>query len=204
MPIFPITAGDSRFGSFNLSPARFLKTSRNFRFYRNNHTKIFKMKYNWSKFYTWTFKCRPRGLRIKPNFPIINQVKSLLWKKAKHGKKDGRQFRVSSVKEKYIAWNSTIRGVINSSSFRNLAKVKVLLYVMCVEAISVLQMEVKMILIDTRTLKTISDMWITDKDIWMQHNNKEFWNNRYWCKVNGCKIRPKSSKSWAAFFWFFG
>ena len=46
MPIFPITAGDSRFGSFNLSPARFLKSSRNFRFYRNNHTKIFKMKYN--------------------------------------------------------------------------------------------------------------------------------------------------------------
>ena len=110
-----------------------------------------------------------------------------------YGKKDGRQFRVSSVKEKYIAWNSTIRGVINSSSFRNLAKVKVLLYVLCVEAISVLQMEVKMISIDTRTLQRISDMWITDKGMWMQHNNKEGY--RFWCKVNDCKIRPKSSKS---------
>ena len=46
-------------------------------------------------------------------------------------KKDGRQFRVSSVKEKDIAWNSTIRrSVINSTSFKNRTKVKVLLYVL--------------------------------------------------------------------------
>ena len=64
MPTLPITAGDSRFESFNLSPAQFSKSSRNSRFYRDIHTKIFKMTYNWQKFYTWTFKCRPRGLRI--------------------------------------------------------------------------------------------------------------------------------------------
>ena len=50
--------------------------------------------------------------------------------------------------------NSTIRGVTNSNLFRDPGKVKVLHYVLCVEAISVLYMEEKMIsidLIDTRT-----------------------------------------------------
>ena len=86
-----------------------------------------------------------------------------------------------------------IRGVINSSSFRNPAKVKVLLYVVCVEAISLLHMEEKMRSIDTRTLQTISDMWIRDKDIWMQHNDKESY--QFWCQVNDCKLRPKTTKS---------
>ena len=67
------------------------------------------------------------------------------------------------MKEKDIVWNSTIRSVINSSSIRNRAKVKVLLYALCVEAISVLHME-KMISIDTRKLQRISDVWIRNKD----------------------------------------
>ena len=53
-----------------------------------------------------------------------------------------------------IVQNSTIRGVTNSNLFRDPGKVKVLHYVLCVEAISVLYMEEKMIsidLIDTRT-----------------------------------------------------
>ena len=45
--------------------------------------------------------------------------------------------------------NLTILGAINSNSFRNLPKVKVLLDVLCVEVISVLHMDGKMILIDT-------------------------------------------------------
>ena len=45
--------------------------------------------------------------------------------------------------------NLTILGAINSNSFRNLPKVKVLLDVLCVEVISVLYMDGKMILIDT-------------------------------------------------------
>ena len=75
MQTLPITAGDSRFGRFNLSPIRFLESNSNSRFYRDIHTKISKMTYNWQKFYTWTFKCRPRRLRIlssfKLDFPII-------------------------------------------------------------------------------------------------------------------------------------
>ena len=39
--------------------------------------------------------------------------------------------------------NSTILGVINSNLFRNPGKVTVLLYALCVEAISVLHMEEK-------------------------------------------------------------
>ena len=45
MPTVPIPAGDSRFRSFNSSPAQFLKSCRNSRFF-NIHTKIFKMTYN--------------------------------------------------------------------------------------------------------------------------------------------------------------
>ena len=37
MPTHPIPAGDSRYGSFNLSPARFLKSCRNSRFFRYTH-----------------------------------------------------------------------------------------------------------------------------------------------------------------------
>ena len=37
MPTLPIREGDSRFGSFNLSPARFLKSCRNFQFFRYTH-----------------------------------------------------------------------------------------------------------------------------------------------------------------------
>ena len=43
---------------------------------------------------------------------------------------------------------------------RNIGQVKVLLYVLCVEAISVLHMEEKMISIDTRTPQSIRDMLI--------------------------------------------
>ena len=43
---------------------------------------------------------------------------------------------------------------------------KVLLYVLCVEVISVLDMEEKMISVDTRTPQSIKDMWIL-------HNNKK-------------------------------
>ena len=49
------------------------------------------------------------------------------------------------------------------NSLRNLGQVKVLLYVLCVEAISVLHMEEKM-LIDTRTPQSTRDMWILCKD----------------------------------------
>ena len=45
--------------------------------------------------------------------------------------------------------NLTILGAINSNSFRKPPKVKVLLDVLCVEVISVLHMDGKMILIDT-------------------------------------------------------
>ena len=33
-----------------------------------------------------------------------------------------------------IVWNSTTGGVINSNSYKNLARIKVLLFVLCVEA----------------------------------------------------------------------
>ena len=65
--------------------------------------------------------------------------------------------------KKNIVWNSTIGGVIKSSSFRNPAKVKVLLYIPRVEVISVLHMEEEMTSIDKRTRQRISDMWIRDK-----------------------------------------
>ena len=54
-------------------------------------------------------------------------------------------------------------------------------------------MEEKIISIDTRTLQSISDKWIRDKDMWMQHNGKESY--RFWCKVNDCKLRPKVVKA---------
>ena len=41
---------------------------------------------------------------------------------------------------------------------------EVLLYVLCVEAISVLHMEEKMISIDTRTPQSVRDMWILRND----------------------------------------
>ena len=37
MPTLPIREGDSRLRSFNLSPARFLKSCRNFQFFRYTH-----------------------------------------------------------------------------------------------------------------------------------------------------------------------
>ena len=40
MPILPIPVGDYHFGSFNLSPARFLKSCRNSRFFRYTHQDI--------------------------------------------------------------------------------------------------------------------------------------------------------------------
>ena len=46
MPTLPIPTGDSRFGSFTLSPARFLRSCRNSRFFRYIHTKSFKMTCN--------------------------------------------------------------------------------------------------------------------------------------------------------------
>ena len=55
-----------------------------------------------------------------------------------------------------------IHGVINSNKFRNLGKVKVLLYVLCVEAISVLPIEEKMIAIDTSKPQSTRDMWMLD------------------------------------------
>ena len=45
-----------------------------------------------------------------------------------------------------------------NNSLRNLGQVKVLLYVLCIEAISVLHMEEKMISIDTRTPQSLKDM----------------------------------------------
>ena len=112
--------------SFNLSPARFLKSSRNSRFYKDIHTKIFKMAYNWQKFYTWNV--------VPDDFEFCFHLSWIFWllpskivtvqKFKTYEEKDGRQFRVSSVKEKNIVWNSTILGVINSSSFRNPVKVK--------------------------------------------------------------------------------
>ena len=62
--------------------------------------------------------------------------------------------------------NSMIRGVTNSNSFRNPGKVKVFCHILCVEVVSVLRMEEKLMSIDTRTPQSISDMW-------MLHNNKE-------------------------------
>ena len=45
MPTLPIPAGDSHFGSFNLSPTRFLKFCRNSQLL-DIHTKILKITYN--------------------------------------------------------------------------------------------------------------------------------------------------------------
>ena len=61
-----------------------------------------------------------------------------------------------------------------------------------------LHMEEKIIPIDTRTLQRTSFMWIREKDVWMQHNDKE--NYRFCCKVKDCKLRLKSSESQTAFF----
>ena len=47
-----------------------------------------------------------------------------------------------------------------NGSLRNLGQVKVLLYALCVEVISVLHMEEKMMSIDIRTPQSIRDMWI--------------------------------------------
>ena len=49
-----------------------------------------------------------------------------------------------SKRKRYVKFND---------SLRNLGQVKVLLYVLCVEAISVLHMEENMISIETRTLQ---------------------------------------------------
>ena len=51
-----------------------------------------------------------------------------------------------------------------NDSLRNLGQVKVLLYVLCAEVISVLHMEEKMISIDTRTPQSVRDMWILRND----------------------------------------
>ena len=66
-----------------------------------------------------------------------------------------------SMKKKYY---STIRGVKSWNSFRNPGKVKVLLYELCVEAISVLYIEEKMISIDTRKPQSIRNMWMLRND----------------------------------------
>ena len=47
-----------------------------------------------------------------------------------------------------------------NNSLKNLRQVKVLLYVLRVEAISVLHMEEKILSIDTRTPQSVRDMWI--------------------------------------------
>ena len=51
-----------------------------------------------------------------------------------------------------------------NDSLKNLEQVKVLLYVLCVEAISVLYMEEEMISIDTKTPQSIRDMSILRND----------------------------------------
>ena len=61
--------------------------------------------------------------------------------------------------------NSTIRGVINSKSFRHHGKVKVLLLVLCMEAISVLQMGKN----DINRHKTPQSI----RDMWMLHNDRK-------------------------------
>ena len=82
--------------------------------------------------------------------------------------------------------NSLILSVQDSNPFRNPGKMKVLLYVLCVEAISVYYVEEKKILLDTRTPqnKGICECCTTTKKI-----------NRFWCKLSNCKPRPKSSES---------
>ena len=47
-----------------------------------------------------------------------------------------------------------------NDSLKNLGQVKILFCVLCVETISVLHMDKKIILIDTRTPEKIRDMWI--------------------------------------------
>ena len=72
-------------------------------------------------------------------------------------------------------------------SLRNLGQVKVLLYVLCVEAISVLHMEEKMISIDnkdTSKYKGYVDTAQRQKRI-----------NRFWCKLSDFKLKLKSSES---------
>ena len=51
-----------------------------------------------------------------------------------------------------------------NDSLRNLGQVKVLLYVLCVEATSMLHMEDKMISKDTRTPQIVREMWILFND----------------------------------------
>ena len=48
--------------------------------------------------------------------------------------------------------------------FKNPRQAKILLYELCAEAISVLQMEEKMISTDTRAPYSIRDMWMLHKD----------------------------------------
>ena len=74
-----------------------------------------------------------------------------------------RQFRFVKGKENILK-NSAIRGVINSNSFRNGGKAKVLLHVICVEGISVLHMEEKMISTDTKAPHSIKDMQMLPND----------------------------------------
>ena len=78
-----------------------------------------------------------------------------------------------------------ILGGIDSNSFRNLWKVKVLLYVICVEVISVLSMEEKMISIDIRTPQSIRYKWCCTR------RKKINW---FWSKLSNYKLSSKVLK----------
>ena len=95
MPTLPIPAGDSRFRSFNLYPAQFLKSCRNSRFF-NINTEIFKMTHNLQKLYTEIFNCHldvllhfhtfwltSNSVFIEAQFSDYYQVKSVPLKKIK-------------------------------------------------------------------------------------------------------------------------
>ena len=100
---------------------------------------------------------RLSGIRLLPS-------KTNTVKKSKHREKMAENSEPApSQKNKYcVKFNDLWCN--NFKSSRNAVQVKVLLYVLCVEAISVLYMDEKMISIDTRT---------PQRDIWMWHKGKE-------------------------------
>ena len=96
----------------------------------------------------------------------LRPIFRLLPSKIKILQKRWRTIQNKLFKEKKYCVKFKDSDVINSTYFRNPGKVKALLYVLCVEAISVLYMEEKMISIDIRTHQNSRDMWVL-------HNNKE-------------------------------
>ena len=73
-----------------------------------------------------------------------------------------------------------------NDSLRNLGEVKVLLYILCVKAISALHMKEK---------NNINRLKDTSKRKGYVDTAQRQKINRFWCKLSDCKPRPKTSES---------